>query len=160
MSFSWGTKTEEEANAAKPSIDYVAGRYKFKTYEAIPKISQLKTSEDGVTTGGNNYINLKMYVFTPSGKLFSDVNIVDTPKMFFLRKHFWESVGFPEKVNAASEYYPNQEGEADFGVEEYYSKKYGEMRKKLVVIDFVSPTNLPQEPKNSNTAFEDDDIPF
>lgn len=166
MSFTWGTTTEEEANAAKPSIEYINGGYDFKVYASEDKVSP---------TSGNKYVLIKLKVFLPSAQVFSEDNIVDVPSMFFKRKHFWQSVGFPDKLNAPSEYYIGMEGKANFKVETYYSKKHAENRKKLVVVNYITSNNVLTEEdtytKDNYTkdnspsledypAIEDDHIPF
>ena len=147
MSFKWSVKSEEEANSLMEEPSYSKGRYKFKVY----------AQEEKISANGNNYISLKMKVFLTDGFVYADDNIVDTPKMFFKRKHFWESVGFPDKLNSSSSEYVNQEGEADFDVQEYFSEKYNKIKKKLIVIDYVA--KIYNEEKEE-IIIEDDDIPF
>lgn len=151
MSFNaWGTQTEEQANIPDEVITLEDGRYKFKVYKIEHKVSK----------NNNNYLLLKQIVIVPGGKVFAEDSIVDSKRMFFKRKHFWESVGHPELLNALGDEYLNREGEADYKVETYYSKKYGENRQKLIVVDYVSQCEEEAAEKHVVNSFEDDDIPF
>ncbi len=149
MSFSqWGTKSQEEAENQDEDFDYQDGDYEFEVYKAELKLSP----------NNNYYILLKKKVNIPGyGKVYSDDTLVDHKSMFFKRKHFWESVGYPQKLNEASpEEYERRGGIGHYIVEEYYSKKQGRNRKKLVCTDYVVKEKINSE----IFEFKDDDIPF
>src|ERR1700679_3917513 len=94
----WQTTSEQEAESQieaekekQKTVDLKKGLYDFFVWKA----------EEGITANGNKKITLTLKVTVSGGAVvFSEERLVDHPKMFYKRRHFWESVGDPESVNA------------------------------------------------------------
>lgn len=79
------------------------GDYQFTCLEATPRIAQ----------SGNRTLNLKHQVFDQNGKSHIKYDtLIATESWSFKVKHYWESVGHPEKYNARNrpDDYTNRSG--------------------------------------------------
>src|ERR1700733_13939651 len=132
----WSVQNEQEAQSMLPENNIREGRY--SGIVSRQEIISGKIRDDG--SKGDDWLRLNVMFDTPVGKIYGDASIFNSARMFFKRKHFWESAGQPEKVNAQPEDYLNQHVVADCKVETYTSKT-GELKKKLVVIDFVGESS-------------------
>lgn len=118
------------------------GIYEFQVNKALFKIAE-KT--------GNHMIELQLKVWGHDGKEWVVFDwLVATKNMAFKTKHFWESVGKPEKYNgkALPEDFENQFGKVEIA---NARDQKGVMRAK--VKDYVP------QPKE-DLPFVDDDIKF
>lgn len=144
----WSVTNEQDAQAMLPENNMQDGIYKGTVDKAI--VMPGRQREDGSI--GNDWLKLDIKFETPAGTIFGGAAIFDSARMFFVRKHFWESAGEPEKVNASSSEYVGKKIEAKCKVENYTAKT-GEIKKKLVVVDFIGESAKEEK-------FIDDDIKF
>lgn len=135
------------------------GEYKFRVSEATIGTSQT----------GNMYLKLKLKV--TSGNISNTCYdyIVDIQGAFYRKKHFWESVGFPDLIDVEDEQeYVGRSGRAKFKIEESYSPKHGRNLESLKVVDYIPLVEgeFPEVPdhkvseKTESDNFLDDDLPF
>lgn len=155
----WSITSEEEAIAKLPENNMQDGIYwgTVTRQELMPG----KKRDDG--TVGEDWLKLNIQLDTPFGKMFADAAIFNGGgRMFFKRKHFWESAGKPDKINSLPDEYVGQKVECDCKVESYFSPKYNETKKKYVVVDFVGDSEKEKKAAQSSPteAFEDKDVPF
>lgn len=151
----WSVTNEEDALSQLPENNMYPGIYKCEVKDA--KLMPAKQFQDG--TMGKPWLKLVLNVDTPAGKMFGEATIFDTPRMFFKRKHFWESAGHPENINADHNAYIGKHVEADFVVDTYESK-LGEQKKKYVVKDFIGDSAKEKMKSESGEAFPDEELPF
>lgn len=145
--FDWTVKNESEAK--EEMADLIKGRYN----------AVVKSVDYGVSKAGNNYLKLTLIIDFNGTNVFCDDYMVDTKKMFFKRKHFWESAGLPHFLNADGDKYIAKNVVVDCDVEEYDSTKYSKKMKKFVVMDYVPKEDF-EVSTTASTVVVDDDIPF
>src|SRR5260221_9645948 len=81
--------SDEEIESLRKRL--LAGEYPFEVIKAEKKLSK---------SSGNPMIELTLKIWDQEGNEFKQFDwITNSPKMAWKTKHFWESVGLPEKYN-------------------------------------------------------------